>query len=309
LILLLLIAVLFGGGLMYAPDKDRPELERTYAAAPSQFVPVAGLRVHVRDRGPLNNSGQAKSAAKTILLLHGFGASLHTWDAWAKELERTYRVIRLDLPGAGLTGADPTADYSDARGVQIIGALMDQLGVAQAVVVGHSMGGRLAWRLAADEPRRVSQLVLIAPDGFANPEFEISSPPKAGPAVRLMQFALPKALVRASLARAYADPNQLSEQTLDRYHDLLLAPQVRTALIDRLEQLAPQDPRPWLARITAPTLLMWGEKDNFIPSSQAKDYLLAIANSKLLTLPQVGHLPHEEAPAASLPALLSFLAN
>jgi pimeloyl-ACP methyl ester carboxylesterase len=309
LILLLLMVVLLGGGVLYAPDKDRPQLEQVYAAAPSHFVPVAGLRVHVRDTGPLHSSLDSKLRTKTIVLLHGFGASLHTWDAWAQELERSYRVIRLDLPGAGLTGADPTGDYSDARGVQIIGALMDQLGVAQAVLVGHSMGGRLAWRMAADEPQRVSQLVLMAPDGFANAEFDVSTKPNTGSGVRLIQFVLPKALLRAGLARAYADPAQLSEHTLDRYHDLLLAPQVRTALIDRLEQLAPQDPRPWLARITAPTLLIWGEKDAFIPSSQAKDYLLAIANSKLVSLPLAGHLPHEEAPAQSLLVLQSFLAN
>jgi pimeloyl-ACP methyl ester carboxylesterase len=298
---LLLAALLLGGGWLYSPDKDRATLEARYAQAPSEFIHVAGLRLHVRDSGP--------KMAKTIVLLHGFGASLHTWDAWARELDVNYRVIRFDLPGAGLTGADPSGNYSDARGVQILATLLDELDVAQAVVVGHSMGGRLAWRLAAEQPHRVSQLVLIAPDGFASPGFEYGKAPEVGPMVKAMQYVLPKAVLRMSLAPAYADASKLNDATVNRYHDLMLAPQVRSALIARMQQLVLQEPTPWLAKISAPTLLLWGDKDAMIPLANAQDYLRAVPHSKLVTLPGVGHLPHEEAPAASLPALLSFLAN
>jgi pimeloyl-ACP methyl ester carboxylesterase len=304
--LLLLISLLLGGSWLYSPDKDRTELEALYAGPPSQFITVSGLRVHVRDTGPATPGAQAP----TVLLLHGFGASLHTWDDWALTLDKTHRVIRLDLPGAGLTGADPTGDYSDTRGLQIINGLLDTLGVAQAVVVGHSMGGRLAWRLAAEQPQRVSQLVLIAPDGFASPGFEFGKPPEVGISVRAMRHVLPKALLRASLAPAYADASRLNDSTVDRYYDMLLAPQVRAALIARMEQLVLQEPTPWLARIQAPTLLLWGEKDMMIPLANADAYLRALppaAQVKLMTLPDVGHLPHEEAPAASLSLLLRFI--
>ena len=79
------------------------------------------------------------------------------------------------------------------------------------------------------------------------------------------------------------------------------------ALIARMEQLVLQEPTPWLQRITAPTLLRWGEQDAMIPLTNAQDYLRAMPKARLIALPGVGHLPHEEAPAASLPVVVDFL--
>ena len=302
---LLIVALLLGGGWLWTPDKSRVGLEAVYADAPSEFVEAAGLRLHVRQSGALG----AHTDVPVVILLHGFGSSLHTWEPWAQKLAATHRVIRLDLPGAGLTGADPTGDYSDLRSVQILAALMDHLGIARATLVGHSMGGRLAWRFAAQQPARVDKLVLVAPDGFASPGFEYGKAPEVTAPVRLMQYALPKALLRMSLAPAYADPVRMTEETVTRYHDMMLAPGVRTALIARMQQLVLQDPLPFLQRIQAPTLLLWGEKDAMIPLAHAQDYLRAIPNVKLVVIPGVGHLPHEETPADSLPAVQAFLAE
>lgn len=284
---------------LWTPDKPREPLEARYAAPPSRFVEVAGLRLHVRETGP--------PAAAAVILMHGFGASLHTWEDWARGLESDWRVIRFDLPGAGLTGPDPTADYRDERGEQILLALMDQLGLARASVVGHSMGGRLAWRFAADHPERVTKLVLVAPDGFASPGFEYGKAPEVPAALGLMRNALPRALMRMNLEPAYANPQALTDETIDRYHDLLLAPGVRGALLDRLKQTRLRDPRPLLARIQAPTLLIWGEQDAMIPLSNSADYLKAVAGARLVSLPGVGHLPQEERPDAALAALRQFL--
>ena len=284
---------------LWTPDKPREPLEARYAAPPSRFVEVAGLRLHVRETGP--------PAAAAVILMHGFGASLHTWEDWARGLESDWRVIRFDLPGAGLTGPDPTADYRDERGEQILLALMDQLGLARASVVGHSMGGRLAWRFAADHPERVTKLVLVAPDGFASPGFEYGKAPEVPAALGLMRNALPRALMRMNLEPAYANPQALTDETIDRYHDLLLAPGVRGALLDRLKQTRLRDPQPLLARIQAPTLLIWGEQDAMIPLSNSADYLKALPGARLVSLPGVGHLPQEERPDAALAALRQFL--
>jgi len=301
---LLLIALLLGGWWLWTPDEDRATLEARYAPPPSTFLDVAGLRLHVRDSGPTVPNG-----APVLVLLHGFGSSLHTWEPWALGLSDHFRVIRIDLPGAGLSGADPTGDYSDGRGVQVLLALMDQLGIARASFIGHSMGGRLAWRFAADQPSRVDKLVLVAPDGFASPGFEYGKAPEVTAPVRLMQVVLPRMLLRMSLEPAYANPKLMSDETIDRYWHLMRAPQVRPALIARMQQLVLQDPVPLLTRITAPTLLLWGEKDAMIPVANAQDYLRALQDARLVTLPEVGHLPHEEAPAAALPAVRDFLAR
>ncbi len=299
---LLLIAALLGGGWLWTPDGDRATLEAKYAPPPSNFITVAGVRFHLRETGPLNAPD-----APTVIMLHGFGSSLHTWEPWALGLQDHFRVIRIDLPGAGLTGADPSGDYSDLHTVDLLKGLMDQLGVAKASFVGHSMGGRMAWRFAAEQPQRVERLVLVAPDGFASPGFEYGKAPEVTAPVRAMQYILPRFVLKMSLQPAYANPKLMSEEVVTRYWDMMRAPDVRPALIQRMQQLVLQDPQPLLARITAPTLLVWGEQDAMIPIANAQDYLRAIPGAKLVTFPGVGHLPHEEAPAATLPAVRSFL--
>ncbi len=299
---LLLLLVMLGGGWLWTPDKDRAELEASYAGAASEFVLIDGLRLHLRDSAPA-----AAPGTPTLVLLHGFGASLHTWEPWAQALAANWRVIRIDLPGAGLTGADPGNDYSDLRTLRLLVALMDQRGVARAGFIGHSMGGRLAWRMAAEHPERVDQLVLLAPDGFASPGFEYGKAPEVGISVRAMRWVLPRSVLRMGLEPAYADPKKLDQPTIDRYHDMLLAPGVRGALVARMEQLVLQDPVPLLQRITAPTLLLWGDGDQMIPPANAQDYLRAMPRARLVLLPGLGHVPHEEAPAASLPPVLAFL--
>jgi len=300
---LLALALLLGGAWLWTPDKERAQLEAQYARAPTDFVQAAGLRLHVRDSGP----PKGKPDAAAVILLHGFGASLHTWEPWAQALASDLRVISLDLPGAGLTGADPTGDYSDERGMQVLLALMDQMGLARASLVGHSMGGRLAFRFAAAHPARVNRLVLVAPDGFASPGFEYDKASEVPAMASLMRYTLPKVLLRMSLEPAYADTRLMTPGIVTRYHDMMLAPGVRGALLARMEQMMLREPTAVLKTINSPTLLVWGDQDAMIPVANAQDYLRALPNARLVTFPGVGHLPHEEAPAASLPAVQAFL--
>jgi pimeloyl-ACP methyl ester carboxylesterase len=305
----LLLALLLTGGWLWTPDADRQALEARYAAAPSRFVQAAGLRVHLRDTGPLTSNPGGKADAPAVLLLHGFGSSLQTWDTLARDLEGEFRVLRIDLPGAGLTGADPSGDYSDERGMQVLAALLDTLGLQRVALLGHSMGGRLAWRFAAEQPQRVASLVLMAPDGFASPGFDYGKPPDVGLSVQLMRHVLPKPLVRMGLQPAFADPAQVTDALVDRYHDLMLAPGVRGALIERMQQMRLVEPTPFLRRIGAPVLLLWGAQDQMVPVANAQDYLRVLPAAELVVLPGVGHLPQEEAPAQALPALRTFLSR
>ena len=284
---------------LYAPDKPRAELEAQYATAPSQFVDVAGLRLHVRDTG--------RRDAPAIVLLHGFGASLQTWDAWASELDNEFRVVRYDEPGFGLTGADPSGDYSDTRAMAVLSGLMDRMGLTRANIVGHSMGGRIAWRFAADHPDRVERLVLMAPDGFASPGMEYGKKPTVPPMMKLLPYVLPMPLLRASLKPGYGDPTVLTDAMAMRYRDMLLAPGVRQAILDRMGQAVLVDPVPMLRTIRAPTLLMWGERDGMVPISNAPDYLRSMGSSRLERFPSLGHLVQEEAPGPTAAALREFL--
>jgi pimeloyl-ACP methyl ester carboxylesterase len=299
-----LLLIVLGGAWLWNPDKGRAALEAQYAApaSGSEFALIDGVRLHLRDSAP-----DAAPGTPAVLMLHGFGSSLHTWEAWAQSLAPQMRVIRIDLPGSGLTGPEPQGDYSDDRCVRLLAALLDQRGIARASVVGHSMGGRLAWRFASAQPQRVAKLVLLAPDGFASPGFEYGRAPEVPLTAELMRYTLPRFVLRMSLEPAYADTSRLSEDTLTRYRDMLLAPEVRPAVLARMRQMVLQEPSAMLARITAPTLLVWGDADQMIPHANAQDYLRVMPQARLVLLPGLGHVPHEEAPAASLPAVQAFL--
>jgi pimeloyl-ACP methyl ester carboxylesterase len=283
---------------LYAPDKPRAALEAAY---PGDYRSVDGVRLRLRDTGPRDRPA--------VILLHGFGSSLDTWEPWARALSTRYRVIRFDLPGFGLTGADPTGDYTDAREMKILVDLMDQLGIQRASLIGNSLGGRIAWNFAALHPDRVTRLVLVSPDGFASPGFAYGVAPKTPLMMRALPYVAPRGLLKANLAAAYADPKHLSEATLTRYRDMMLAPGVRRAILARMGQVILRDPAPILARIETPTLLLWGEQDHMIPIANAADYLRDLPHATLVRLPNLGHVPFEEDPAASLAPVERFLAG
>ena len=261
LLALLLVAAIAAGFWLYTPDKPRAELEAKYLNAPGDYLDVAGLRLHVRDSGPRD--------APVVIMLHGFGAGLHTWEPWAQALTADHRVIRFDLPGFGLSGADPGGDYSDQHSVQVLAALMDRLGIARASLIDNSIGGKFAWMFAAHYPSRVDP----------------------------------------SLAPAYGDPAVLTDDLVTRYRDLMLAPGIRDAMIVRMEQVMLEDPEPRLRGIRAPTPLLWGEKDATIPISNAADCLRDLPQATLVALPGLGHVPQEEAPAVALAPVQAFLAR
>lgn len=282
----------------YAPDKPRATLEARY---PGEYRVVDGVRLRLRDTGPRD--------APAVILLHGFGASLDTWEAWARLLSARFRVIRIDLPGFGLTGPDPTGDYSDARCINILRDLMDQLRIDRASLVGNSLGGRIAWNFAARHPDRLTHLVLVSPDGFASPGFAYDTPGKIPFIMRALPYIAPRGMLKANLAAAYARPAALGDATVTRYRDLMLAPGVRRAIVARIGQTILRDPAPALARITTPTLLLWGENDAMIPIGNAADYLRHLPHATLVRLPDLGHVPFEEDPARSLPPLERFLSG
>jgi pimeloyl-ACP methyl ester carboxylesterase len=299
-LLFTIVVALIGVGIwLWTPDKSRRELEARYLRAPGDLLQIAGIQLDVRDSG--------RKDAPTLILIHGFGSSLHTWEPWAMELSSDYRVIRFDMPGAGLSGTDPNGDYSDARRMQVLTALMDHFGIAKASLIGNSMGGKIAWKFAAAFPARVDKLVLISPDGFASPGEEYGKRQPVPSMVGLMRYVLPKLLLKMNLDPAYGDPANLTSDIVTRYHDLLLSPGNRDAMIALMEQTELVEPEPLLRSIEAPTLLLWGEKDAMIPLANADDYVKAVPNSRLVVLPRLGHVPQEEAPETSLVPVKAFL--
>ncbi len=298
---ILLVLLSAAATVLYTPDRPRAALEALYLRSPADLVMIGGTLLHLRDEGPRD--------APAVILLHGIGSSLHTFDGWAESLASSHRVIRFDLPGAGLSGQDPEGLYTDDRSIRLLMALLDELGIDRATLAGNSIGGRLAWRFAAAHPDRVARLILIAPDGYASPGFDYGVPPKVPAVLHLMRLFLPEWALRPNIAAAYADPAALSETVMERYHALLLAPGNRKAMLMRMRQTVLVEPGPLLRGISVPVLLLWGERDAMIPVANAQDYLAELPDARLVVLPGLGHVPQEEAPAESLAPVLDFLAD
>src|SRR5580658_3883761 len=123
--LAIVVAALVGAYFyLSTPEIPRAVLEAKYGTPPSQFLTLAdGARVHFRDRGPRN--------APVLLLIHGSNASLFTWEPWTGRLDNAFRVVAIDLPGHGLTGAVPSNDYSQAGMVDFTEKVADKLGLAK----------------------------------------------------------------------------------------------------------------------------------------------------------------------------------
>jgi len=292
----ILLAALY----LWTPDKSKAELEKIYGSPKNAYVSALGVNLHYQDTGPSKN-------AIPILFLHGFGASLQTWDTWAQALSEDYRVISVDLPGFGLTGEDPSGIYTDQRSVEVLEAFLKELKIPKVVLVGNSMGGKLAWQFTARYPNQVSKLVLISPDGYASPGIEYGKKTEVPAIAELYRYFFSKTFLAMNLEPAYADPNTLNDALVNRYYDLMLAPGVRGAILGRMQQTVLQDPVPSLSSIQVPTLLIWGEKDAFIPISNSNDYLKVMPNAKRVSLPNIGHLPQEEQPSIGLAVLKEFL--
>ncbi len=290
-----------GCSVFLTSDIPRQDLEAKYLEHPDDIRDVAGTMMHVRVSGP--------SDAPTVILIHGVASHLQTWDDWVSALERKHRIVRFDLPGAGLSPPDRTDDYTDARAIALIGALMDDLNIEDAAFIGNSLGGRIAWSFAAARPDRVNQLILVSPDGFASDDFEYGTAPDVPVAGSLIRYSLPKWVLGRGLRSAYADPAKLDRQTLQRYYDLLHGEGTRRALLQRMRQTVLEPPEQRLETIQVPVLLIWGEDDQIIPIENAAKFQAAMNDVSLLRLPGVGHLPQEEAPDAAIDQILDFLAS
>jgi len=134
------------------------EIREKYRGEDSHFIDLEGVNVHYRDSG--NRNGPA------LLLIHGTLGDAADWDGWVKELESTYRVIRLDLPGFGLSGDIPNGNYSVGRSLNTVDVLMDHLNLETFAVAGISYGGIVAFRYAATRRDRVTAMVLVNSAGI-----------------------------------------------------------------------------------------------------------------------------------------------
>lgn len=297
IILYTFVGVLLLGKLLVSPDKTLEELAPKYAAAPSQFMEINGMKVHYRDEG----------AGIPIVLIHGTGASLHTWNDWTTDLVKNYRVIRLDLPAYGLTGQDPQKRYSSKDYVDLLHAFLGELKVDKFHLAGNSLGGLVSWLYASYHPEKVEQLVLLDPSGFPFKNTPMVIKMAKTPILNnFIRYITPRSFIEKNIKEVYFDETLIKESTIDRYHDLSQYKGNRQAFIDR-SFVEREDYTERLGLIQAPTLILWGENDAWIPVSDAPKFKAAIKDAQMVIMPKTGHVPMEERPKESLAIVLDFL--
>lgn len=315
----LLAALIIGPLLVPVPALQGVQAAHSLADADSRFVDIPlgsdFIEVHYKEAG---------EGEPTLILLHGFGASLFSWREVMAPLADDHRVIAFDRPAFGLTQRPLRSEWGTAaewrRGIpygaeaqaDLTIALMDKLGVKRAVLVGNSAGGAISIITALKYPERVEALVLISPavyTGGANEAVRwLLQTPQVqhiGPLIarRIQDWGVDfarsawhnPALITDEVWQGYMKPLQI--ENWDRALWELTAASSANRLDERIDEL------------TLPVLVITGDDDRIVPTVQSERLAQKLPMSALEVIPACGHVAHEECPEPTLAAINQFLAS
>jgi pimeloyl-ACP methyl ester carboxylesterase len=290
------------------PDIPFETLEAKYANGASHYLDLPdGVHVHYRDQGNPNGP--------VLVLVHGFSASLHTWEPWVQRLGGRYRIVTLDLPGHGLTRAPATYVSSTEKQVSVVAQITERLGLKSFVLGGNSMGGGVAWTFATLHPERLNGLVLIDSVGLPRAQTNAKSPL----AFKLLRYPLARALgqqldtsalVATGLKGAFYHKEMVDQVMIDRYVALGRAEGHRAIILNQQmgrKMRTEGEVRALLGAFKMPVLVMHGQEDAIIPAAQGQALAAAIPRSTLILYPKTGHIPMEEVADKSAADLEAWL--
>jgi pimeloyl-ACP methyl ester carboxylesterase len=285
------------------PRAQRPGFSETFPY-PLRYTPGADP-IAFFDAGP--TSARGDEGPEPILLIHGLGGNFTHWEHVAPSLARTRRVIGLDLPGCGDSFKRPR--YSVRMYAEACARLLDELGIARAVWVGHSLGGMVACEGALDRPSRVSSLALVDSAGFQRFPMALRIATRAVAVPWIVAPAMER-YARKLLDNVFWEANERTRRfigqaegraahpTIDEFADMACSI-VRDLLgkhyLDRVE------------RVVQPTLVIWGDRDKLCPVDDVARWTRRIARARLVVLRECGHMPIIERPEAVVEALAAFL--
>lgn len=321
LLLLLIICLLIGSSVFAQQDTLSPQ---DLADPDGAFITLDGIEFYYITLGDEN--------APTVMLLHGFGGSTFTWrDNMNVFAEAGYRVVAYDRPPFGLSDKTPNLDLSPSTQAEQAIALMDALKIETATFVGHSAGGGVISYIAAQYPQRVDALIFVA-GGVAVPSQNSERTPEANSggspiggianmaasldpenptAQRLVrQFLTPDRFV-GILISAYHPSFEVTQEIRDGYARVLRVNGWEGALISLFQAREGGTPIDLeaFAKFDKPILIIWGEEDTWVPLPRGEALHAFFAQSQLITYPNVGHMPMEEATNSFNADVLAFLAD
>lgn len=263
-------------------------------------LPSDSYDIHYIERG---------EGPRHVMLLHGFAAHSYTWRFVIDHLAQAgYHVWSMDLIGSGRSDKPPNAPYGMRLFTQQIEAFMQAKQIDKASIVGNSMGGGLALAMAVMHPKRVESLVLI--DALAFPlklPFYLVVTRTLG---KLSKPLMGRLMVKQILKQIINDQNKISEEQIEAYHFPLQTPGGKDAFIKTLQNFNPQELENLALHykeIQVPILIIWGEKDTWIPLKYFQRLSQVFPKATTVVIPNCGHAPQEECPAEVNKALLQFL--
>jgi pimeloyl-ACP methyl ester carboxylesterase len=308
LVALLLLVVLLVPLVVPFPALEGTVSPESLADVDSRFVDVNGLRVHFKSSG---------SGEPAMLLLHGFAASVFSWREVLNPLGALGTALAYDRPGFGLTSRPMPGEwvgespYSVEAQARLAVAMLDRLAIRQGVLIGNSAGGTVALLTALRYPDRVRALVLVDAaiySGGGGPDWlpPLASTPQGrwwGPL-----FSRPIANWGKDFGRsAWHDPARFTEDIWAGYSVALRARDWDRALWELTVASKPLGLADQLGKVKTPTLVITGDDDRIVPTAQSIRLAAEIPGAKLVVIPNCGHVPQEEQPAAFLAAVREFL--
>jgi len=288
--------VLFAGACRAAPI---PESQRYPAGTPfrAQYRTIDGTRLRMIDTGN----------GTPVVFIHGFGASMYGWRYQLPVVVAAgYRVVVIDNRGFGFSDK-PAHGYTNAAYAHLVVSLLDSLGIASAVLVGHSMGGAIAAEVALAHPDRVRGMVLIDAAGYGvrwPGVLKVAHWPFVGAIATSFRS---RWVTGRILRSTFADPSRVTEADVDQYYAPVPDPAYGRALRGVLREFRFDSLGGRLDRVQAPTLILWGDMDRWIPLRDGSRFARELQRSELALLSHSGHDAPEESPDQVNRYLLAYL--
>ena len=278
----------------FEPQPEPPRRDQREVAIRDRRVTVEGMSTQYLEAG----------TGPPLLLLHGHEQSAASWRWVIPALARTHRVLALSLPGHG-DSAPPAGDDAPGRDLApFVARFLDALDVGPLDLVGHSVGGAIALRLALADPQRVRTLTLVDSAGLGpavNPLLALNTLPGLGELAIMLSRMPGGDLQRTAMSAAmlFAQPWRVPAEFFLDHHELGRQPgqlEASTAMARAMFDATGQreDLLDQLHTLTMPTLVVWGANDYLLPASQAQAAVDRLPSGRLSVFPDCGHLPHVE---------------
>lgn len=280
----------FGFNAVTAKENLDPEKATEVKDVEGSFVAGAGVRTHYIKKG---------DGPETIVLIHGFGGWTHSWRKNIDFLAERFTVVAIDVRGFGFSSRDPAAEYSPRGYATHVSSFLDILGIRRPILVGHSLGGEVAMRIALQRPEDVAGLVLINSAGLPNPDRDRfrNLPPIPPPFdTTLARIAGSEGMVRRILNESTYNTSMVDRSAIKAYRDPIDVEDAEAALLRMVRTSIPSLNKGEIGRIVQPTLILWGSEDNLISVSEGEELARTIKGSRLVVYERAGHLLLDERP-------------